>query len=690
MKWKNFKLGKKFSIGLGAMIVLLCVAILIALKGIGGIVNNAGEVIDGNRLRSDLEHKYVQHLEWSHQVSELLTNDEVVELDVQMDPHKCAFGQWYYGEGRKEAEKLVPELKETLDMMETPHKNLHASAQFIQDVFVQADRTVGQFLREKKSDHLLWVKKVAEAIISNQSKVDVQKDPTQCSLGKWLASEEALELSKEYTEFKAMIDEIHPYHNALHKSVVDIEKYMVINNRGAATHMFKTQTQESAQNTLNMINTMIAWNNKHLDGMDQANEIYAKSTTTNLNELRGLFNSMIEISNREIMTDAAMLKKANSTKSGLMVFGFLVVVFTILLAFVLVRGIVGPLKKGISFAKEVAGGNLDATVDIDQEDEIGDLAKALRGMIAKLRDTVSNIIAGANNIASASQQVSASAQQLSQGASEQASSVEEVSSTMEQMAANIQQNTDNAQQTDKMSQGVSESITEVSEHAGKAVDANRVIADKIQIINDIAFQTNILALNAAVEAARAGEHGKGFAVVAAEVRKLAERSKVAAEEIVSLAQNTLELAEGAGKKMQETLPQVEKTGKLVQEIAAASLEQNNGTTQVNNALQQLNLVTQQNSAASEELSTSSEEMAAQADQLKEIASYFVIRSEGKQKKVNEYTIPSGRNGSLNKSNNDPERSKTTSESWDETDGSNVVQGVQIDIGDAKDSEYEDF
>jgi len=563
MKWKNFKLGKKFSIGLGTMIVLLCVAIIMALKGIGGIVNNAGEVIDGNKLRSDLEHKYVQHLEWAHQVSELLTNDEVVELNVQMDPHKCAFGQWYYGEGRQEAERLVPELKETLETMETPHKNLHASALYIQDVF---------------------------------------------------------------------------------------------------------QT----------------------DSLDQANEIYAKSTTTNLNELRGLFNNLIEISKREIMTDDAMLKKANSTRSGLMVFGFLVVVFTIIFAFVLVRGIVGPLKKGISFAKDVASGNLDATVDIDQEDEIGELAKALRGMIGKLREAVSNIITGANNIASASQQVSASAQQLSQGASEQASSVEEVSSTMEQMAANIQQNTDNAQQTDKMSQGVSEGIKEVSEHAAKAVDANRVIADKIQIINDIAFQTNILALNAAVEAARAGEHGRGFAVVAAEVRKLAERSKVAAEEIVNLAQNTLEMAEGAGKKMQETLPQVEKTGKLVQEIAAASLEQNNGTAQVNNALQQLNLITQQNSAASEELSTSSEEMAAQADQLKEVASYFVVHSDGKEKKKKEYTNSSNGNGSTFKSNNDSEKNNTTSETWNEAMESKVVQGVTIDIGDEKDSEYEDF
>ena len=165
-------------------------------------------------------------------------------------------------------------------------------------------------------------------------------------------------------------------------------------------------------------------------------------------------------------------------------------------------------------------------------------------------------------------------------------------------------------------------MQDVAEKSQNAVEANKNIANKITIINDIAFQTNILALNAAVEAARAGEHGRGFAVVAAEVRKLAERSKLAAEEIVGLAQKSLDLSQGAGVVMSETMPKIDNTTKLVQEISAASLEQNNGATQVNNAIQQLNNVTQQNAAASEELATSSEELSSQAIQLKEIISFF--------------------------------------------------------------------
>jgi methyl-accepting chemotaxis protein len=326
---------------------------------------------------------------------------------------------------------------------------------------------------------------------------------------------------------------------------------------------------------------------------------------------------MVEVPMNEISV------KAQQILILISIIGIVSLVLISIIVYIISKSITSPVLKSVEFAKEIAHGNLDARINItNRGDELGELIASLSEMATRLKEIVESIMSGADNIVSSSGQLSSTSQQLSQGANEQASSVEEISSAMEEMVSNIQQNTDNARQTETISQKAQTGIKDVENRSKKSLDANRVIAEKIKIINDIAFQTNILALNAAVEAARAGEHGRGFAVVAAEVRKLAERSKTAADEIVSLAQTSHELAEGAGNKMMEIIPDIEKTTRLVQEISAASLEQNNGAEQINNAIQQLNDVTQQNAAASEELATNAEELAGQALQLKDMVSYF--------------------------------------------------------------------
>ena len=159
------------------------------------------------------------------------------------------------------------------------------------------------------------------------------------------------------------------------------------------------------------------------------------------------------------------------------------------------------------------------------------------------------------------------------------------------------------------------------------------IAQKISIIDDIAYQTNLLALNAAIEAARAGEHGKGFAVVAAEVRKLAERSQVAAQEIGTVASSSVELAEKAGKLLDEMVPSIKKTSDLVQEISAASQEQSSGVGQINSAVTQLSQTTQQNASSSEELAATAEEMSGQAEQLQQTMAFFKVAGTGAMRRA---------------------------------------------------------
>jgi methyl-accepting chemotaxis protein len=192
------------------------------------------------------------------------------------------------------------------------------------------------------------------------------------------------------------------------------------------------------------------------------------------------------------------------------------------------------------------------------------------------------------------------------------------------MNSTIQHNNENAKITEDNAIQASEKIRESNRSTEIAVNSMREIAQKIAIINDIAFQTNLLALNAAVEAARAGVEGKGFAVVASEVRKLAERSKNAADEINTISKNSLGIAEKAGEQLIHLVPEIEKTAQLIQEITAASIEQTSGVDQINKAIQELNHVTQQTAASSEEMATSARELADQADQLNDAISFFKV------------------------------------------------------------------
>ncbi|MBY0579129.1 MAG: MCP four helix bundle domain-containing protein [Burkholderiales bacterium] len=292
------------------------------------------------------------------------------------------------------------------------------------------------------------------------------------------------------------------------------------------------------------------------------------------------------------------------------------------------RQLGGEPAYAAEMVRKIAGGDLTLEIATRSGDTSSMLA-AIREMSAKLSQIIGEVRSSANALASASEEVSATAQSMSQGSSEQAASVEETSASVEQMTASISQNTENAKVTDGMASTAARQATEGGKAVTETVHAMKKIADKIGIIDDIAYQTNLLALNAAIEAARAGEHGKGFAVVAAEVRKLAERSQIAAQEIGEVASNSVNLAEEAGKLLGEIVPAIAKTSDLVQEIAAASEEQSSGVSQINTAMNQLNQITQQNASSSEELAATAEEMSGQAEQLQQLMAFFKAHEETK-------------------------------------------------------------
>lgn len=313
---------------------------------------------------------------------------------------------------------------------------------------------------------------------------------------------------------------------------------------------------------------------------------------------------------------------------------FISLVFTLFIT----RSIVRPINELKRSIDNLSTGDLTKVYKIDTNDEIGSMSKALENTIVKIRGVIKSVIKGSESIVTAIHQMNVNSQQLSNSALQQATSTDQASTNMVDILSNIQQNSNNAQQTEKIALKAAEDIQASSQSVDETTSFMKKIVDKVSIITDIAFQTNILALNAAVEAARAGEHGKGFAVVASEVRKLAERSQLAASEINENSASSVSFAESSGKMLAKLVPDIQKTSKLVEEISMASVEQTSNVTEVNNSLNQLKQISKENSNAAEEMNKNSESLSKLADDLKKMVSFFKISDIHEHKSLDKVKI----------------------------------------------------
>lgn len=308
----------------------------------------------------------------------------------------------------------------------------------------------------------------------------------------------------------------------------------------------------------------------------------------------------------------------------------------------LIHAISRPLHKAVQLSNAISDGDLTQRIEAESTNETGQLLLALKEMNGSLAQVVGQVRSGTNTIAVATEAIASGNLDLSQWSAQQAMSVQHTVVAMEHLSALVSRSSENVRLANELALVASAVALDggvvVTQAVGKmeAIKmASTRIAQITEVIDGIAFQTNILALNAAVEAAHAGAQGNGFAVVASEVRQLAQHSAQAAREIKTLIEDSVtQVSQGAvlvgraGVTMTQIVDSIAQVKKIMGEISVASQEQVTEIELLGQAVGEIDGVTQQNVERAAQAVTATSLLREQASGLAEVVSVFKLLQDG--------------------------------------------------------------
>ncbi len=376
----RMKINHKLLILVGSVLVLLIVCLVFGYLGLSKTVHNGTELADGNRLKSTLLAREVDHLIWVRNVAAFLTDDKVKELNVQLDPTQCALGKWLSSEERRLAEVLIPGLASDLNAIEVPHRHLHESAAKIKQLHSSLDSHLAQFFTEKKLDHAVWINKLQGAIIDHKDSTGVQLDEHKCGLGQFLYGDEIKAVKAASPELAEILDALEEPHRQLHQQGRLVDEYLQASRVNNASELFSEQLQPTLVKTMGLLDRSIAVSMAALKGNQQANEVYAGEGQQALSDVQGLLHRMIDTVSANLISDDELISAAVSTRSTMSGVGVAALVIGLILAYFIARSITQPLSRAFAVISQYAQGDTrDQNLDLGNRVKCYDINRCNNG-----------------------------------------------------------------------------------------------------------------------------------------------------------------------------------------------------------------------------------------------------------------------------------------------------------------------